>query len=139
MNVKIIVFILITSMFSFLSIQGCASTQKNKTLNTFDERSRLYGRLLRWREYEGAVNLIRHQDESEVKVNLEDYKDVRVTDYEIKKVIMDEDLKTAVVQAEIAYYIETTNSVTKLRDTQNWWYVEDAETWFLDDDLPAFK
>ena len=139
MKSKLFYLVICITFVSFLSIEGCASTQKNKTLNTFDERSRLYGRLLRWREYEGAVNMIRHQDESEVKVNLEDYKDVRVTDYEIKKVIMDEDLKTAVVQAEIAYYIETTNSVTKLRDTQNWWYVEDAETWFLDDDLPAFK
>lgn len=139
MRSKLIFLVICITFVSFLSIEGCASTQKNKTLRTFDERSRLYGRLLRWREYEGAVGMIRHQDESEVKVNFEDYKDVRVTDYEIKKVIMDEDLKSAVVQAEIAYYIETTNTVTKLRDTQNWWYVEDAETWFLDDDLPNFK
>ena len=37
-------------------------------LSTFDETTRLYGRLLRWGEYEGAVNLIRHQDESNVEI-----------------------------------------------------------------------
>jgi hypothetical protein len=125
-------------LLSNVALDGCASKQKQQTMNTFDERTRLYGRLLRWREYEGAVNMIRHQDESSVEVNLDDLKDLRVTDYEIKKVVMDEDLKTAVVQAEISYYFETTNTVKKMRDTQNWWYEEEAKTWFLDDDLPAF-
>ena len=138
MKNKLIILVISIVFILSLSIEGCASTQKNKTLNTFDERSRLYGRLLRWREYEGAVNMIRHQDESEVEVNLEDYKDVRVTDYEIKRVAMGEDLKTAIVEAEISYYFETTNAVKTLRDTQSWWYAEEAETWFLDGDLPAF-
>ncbi len=138
MKAKVVFIIVGFLLCSALSIQGCASTQKNKTLNTFDERSRLYGRLLRWREYEGAVNMIRHQDESTVEVDLEEYKDVRVTDYEIKKVAMGEDLKTAVVHAEISYYFETTNAVKSIRDTQNWWYLEEAETWFLDGELPAF-
>ena len=138
MRTKLIFLVICVVFVSSLSIEGCASTQKNKTLNTFDERSRLYGRLLRWREYEGAVNMIRHQDESEVEVNLDDYKDIRVTDYEIKRVAMGEDLKTAIVEAEVSYYFETTNAVKTLRDTQSWWYVEEAETWFLDGDLPAF-
>ena len=138
MQSKFIFFILAFLIFNALSIQGCASTQKNKTLNTFDERTRLYGRLLRWREYEGAVNMIRHQDESSVEVSIDDYKDLRVTDYKIKKVAMGEDLKTAIVEAEISYYFETTNTVKTLRDTQSWWYVEEAENWFLDDNLPAF-
>ena len=138
MKTKILILLISVLSISFLNIQGCASTQKNKTLNIFDERSRLYGRLLRWREYEGAVAMIRHQDESSVEVNLEDYKDLRVTNYEIKKVAMGEDLKTAVVEADISYYFETTNAVKQLRDTQSWWYAEEAETWFLDDDLPAF-
>lgn len=82
--------------------------------------------------------MIRHQDESSVEVNLDAYKDLRVTDYEIKRVVMSEDLKSAVVEAEISYYYETTNVVKTLRDSQNWWYQEEAEKWFLDDDLPAF-
>jgi len=138
MNTKFLILFFSLLSISLLNIQGCASTQKNKTLNDFDERSRLYGRLLRWREFEGAVAMIRHQDESSVEVNLEDYKDLRVTDYEIKRVVMGEDLKTAVVEADISYYFETINLVKQLRDTQSWWYAEEAETWFLDDDLPAF-
>lgn len=139
MKSKFIIFTLSAFLLLPLMLQGCASTQKNKTLNSFDETTRLYGRLLRWREYEGAVNMIRHQDESTVEVNLDDFEDLRVTDYEIKKVAMGEDLKTAVVDVEISYYFETTNAVNTIRDTQNWWYLEEAEKWFLDDDFPAFN
>ena len=139
MKIKLIILILSSILLSSLMLQGCASTQKNKTLNSFDETTRLYGRLLRWREYEGAVNMIRHQDESTVEINLDDFENLRVTDYEIKKVAMGEDLKTAVVQVEISYYFETTNAVNTIRDTQNWWYSEEAEKWFLDDEFPAFN
>ena len=72
-------------------------------------------------------------------MDIDAYKDLRVTDYEIKKVIMGDDLKSAVVEAEISYYFETANAVKTIRDSQNWWYSEEAEKWFLDDDLPAFN
>ena len=79
-----IFLLLIVVSPSLLTLQSCAATQKNKTLNSFDETTRLYGRLLRWREYEGAANMIRHQDESTVEINVDEYEDLRVTDYEIK-------------------------------------------------------
>lgn len=139
MKFRLLIILIVLALFiSVASLSGCASKKKNQTLSTFDETTRLYGRLLRWREFEGAVNMIRHQDESSVEVDIDAYEDLRVTDYEIKKVVMGEDLKTAVVEADISYYFETTNAVEKIRDTQNWWYLEDAEKWFLDDDLPAF-
>jgi len=84
------------------------------------------------------VNMIRHQDESSVEVDLDAFKDLRITDYEVKNVVMGDDLKTAEVEAEISYYFETTNSVKTIRDMQSWWYLQDAEKWFLDDDFPAF-
>jgi len=139
MKTKFLVTIFfIVLIVSLGSLGGCASTKKNQTLSSFDETSRLYGRLLRWREFEGAVNMIRHQDESTVEINLTGFEDLRVTDYEIKQVVMGEDLRTAIVEADISYYFETTNVVKELRDTQNWWYLEEAEKWFLDDELPAF-
>jgi len=138
MKNKVFFLSLLLVFFAPWSLQGCGSTQKNKSLNTFDETTRLYGRLLRWQEYEGAVNLIRHQDESSVEVDIDAFKDLRVTDYDIKKVTMGDELKTAVIVAEISYYFEPTNAVNTIRDSQNWWYSEEAEQWFLDDDLPAF-
>lgn len=139
MKFKLLLLLIFLALsINVASLTGCASKKKNQTLNTFDETTRLYGRLLRWREYEGAVNMIRHQDESVVEVDIGAFKDLRVTDYEIKKVVMGEDLKTAVVDADISYYYETTNTVEIIRDTQNWWYLEEAEKWFLDDDFPAF-
>jgi len=138
MKFRLLLIAIIAVLLSVGSLGGCAAQKKNETLSTFDERVRLYGRLLRWKEYEGAVNMIRHQDESSVEVDLDAFKDLRVTDYEIKKVVMGDDLKTAEVEAEISYYFETTNSVETIRDMQSWWYMEDASTWFLDDELPAF-
>ena len=123
----LLILIFLALCISVASLSGCASKKKNQTLSSFDETTRLYGRMLRWREYEGAVNMIRHQDESSVEVNLDMYKDLLVTDYEIKRVVMGEGLKTAVVEADISYYYETINVVKKLRDTQNWWYLEAAE------------
>jgi len=139
MKIKFLCIVLIAICLSFISVSGCASKQKKKkSVTVLDERIRLYGRLLRWKEYEGAVALIKHQDESSVDIDLAAYKDLRVTDYEIKKVKLGEEFKTAKVEAEITYYFETTNSVTTIRDMQSWWYKEEAETWFLDDDFPAF-
>jgi len=135
----LLVLILIAFGLSTVPLSSCATKKKNTTLSTFDSTIRLYGRLLRWKEYEGAVNMIRHQDESSVEIDLDAFKDLRVTDYEVKKVVMGEDLKTAEVEAEISYYYETTNSVETIRDIQSWWYLEDAEEWYLDDDLPAFN
>lgn len=135
---RFVIFSVICACLISVSLIGCASRQKQKSLNVFDERIRLYGRLLRWKEYEGAINMIRHQDESPADVNLEDYNDLRVVDYEIKNVAINEDHKSAMVHAEISYYYETRNKVMTIRDTQNWWYLEEAETWFLDGSLPAF-
>jgi len=139
MKIRLLLFIVFTALSaSAVSLSGCASTSKNQTLSSFDSTIRLYGRLLRWREFEGAANMIRHQDESSIEVDLDAFKDLRITDYEVKNVVMGDDLKTAEVEAEISYYFETTNSVKTIRDMQSWWYLQDAEKWFLDDDFPAF-
>ncbi len=135
---RFIIFSVTCACLISVSLIGCASHQKQKSLNAFDERIRLYGRLLRWKEYEAAVNMIRHQDESPADVNLEYYDDLRVVDYEIKKVAMNEDHKSAIVDAEISFYYESRNTVMTIRDTQNWWYMEEAESWFLDGSLPSF-
>ena len=127
------------ALFICFSFTGCKTLHKDKkSLESFDERIKLYGRLLRWEEYEGAVNMLRHKDESPVNVNLDDYDDLRVTDYEIKKVALDAEFKSAVVEAEITYYFETVNTIQKIRDRQTWWFYEESEIWFLDSGLPNF-
>ena len=123
-------------------LDGCASPitkhKEKKSLNAFDERIKLYGRMLRWEEFEAAINMIRHKDESPVDTNLDRFKNLRVTDYEIKKVALDTEYKSAVVEAEITFYFETTNSVKTVRDVQTWWFFDESEIWFLDSGLPKF-
>ncbi len=83
--------------------------------------------------------MIRHQDESPKDVNLDDYNDLRVVEYEIKSIVVSEDKKSAVVDAEITYYFATRGTLKTIRDAQNWWYLEETENWFLDGALPAFQ
>lgn len=117
---------------------GCASHDKQKALNKFDETSNLYGRLLRWKELEGAAQMIQHEDGSPVEIQLDELSDLEIVDYKIKTIVMDEEHQKAVVEAEISYYFETKNTVKTIRDIQNWWYSEEAQNWFMDGDLPAF-
>ncbi len=123
-------------------LDGCASPitkhKEKKSLNAFDERIKLYGRLLRWEEFEAAINMVRHKDESPADTNLDRFKNLRVTEYEIKKVALDTEYKGAVVEAEITFYFETTNSVKTVRDVQTWWFFDEFGIWFLDSGLPKF-
>ena len=135
---KFIIYNILCISIACMLHSGCASQQKQKTLNVFDERTRLYGRLLRWKEYEAAVNMIRHKDESVVNIALDAYKDLRIVEYEIKRAVINEDNLTAMVEAEISYYYEPQNQVKTIRDVQDWWYLEEAKSWFLDDSFPAF-
>ena len=137
-NYRFVIYNIICICIAGLLHSGCASQQKQKTLNVFDERTRLYGRLLRWKEYEAAANMIRHKDESIVNFNLDDYKDLRIVEYEIKRAVIKKDSLTAMVEAEISYYYEPQNQVKTIRDIQDWWYLEEAESWFLDGSFPAF-
>ena len=136
---KLVILKIICIYLFCYSFVGCNTLHLDKkSLESFDERIKLYGRLLRWDEYEGAVNMIRHKDESPVNINLDDYDDLQVTDYEIKKVALDAEYKSAVVEAEITYYFETANTIQTIRDLQTWWFYEESEIWFLDSGLPNF-
>lgn len=138
MKIRSILFNILFFCLCVYFLPNCASHKAETVVSKFDVQTQLYGRLLRWREYEAAINLIRYQDESAVEIDVKQYNDLRVVDYEIKSVKLGDDLKTAVVTAEISYYFETQNIIKNLRDTQNWWYEEEAKQWFLDGDLPQF-
>ncbi len=138
MIIRSIVFCILSISLCTPFLQSCASQKTETVVTRFDVQTQLYGRLLRWREYEAAINMIRNQDESEVELDAKQYEDLRVVDYEIKSIKMGDDLKTAVVKAEISYYFETQNVIKNLRDTQNWWYLEEAKQWYLDGSLPPF-
>ena len=138
MIIRSIVFCILSFSLCLPLLQSCAAQKTEAVVTRFDVQTQLYGRLLRWREYEAAINMIRHQDETATEVDVKKYDDLRVVDYEIKSIKMGEDLKTAVVKADISYYFETQNVIKNLRDTQHWWYLEEAKQWYLDGSLPQF-
>lgn len=135
---QIAVITLLCMIFLILFNSSCASHQKQKAAEKFDQTIRSYGRMLRWEELDGAVQNIQHEDGTPVDIKLDALKGLQIVNYELVSVAMSEDQKSAVVVAEISYYFETKNTVNTIRDTQKWWYSEEGKRWFMDGNLPAF-
>ncbi len=119
-------------------LAGCGSLAERKQINTFKKDTRDYGRLLRWRGYEGAAQYLRTPDGAPIAVSTRGLEDIRVTSYEIVRSQLTPDGKSATVEAMIDYYNERENRIRSLSDQQHWWYDEEAERWYLDGRLPPF-
>jgi hypothetical protein len=117
---------------------GCGSLEERKQMNAFKKDTRDYGRLLRWRGYEGAAQFLRTPDGAPIAVSTRGLGDIRVTSYEIVRSELAPDAKSATVAAVIDYYNERENRIRTLSDQQHWWYDEQAEKWYLDGNLPPF-
>ncbi len=137
LKVWLYLILLSTVMLNF----GCEHTQEQVNMNKFDQQTNLYGRLLRWREYEEAYHMIRYKEDNEVKLafNEDAYKDLRVTDYITKSIVFTDDGKNAAITVDISYYYETQNTIKKIRDVQDWWFDEEISNWFLNGNLPDFQ
>jgi hypothetical protein len=66
---------------------------------------------------------------------------VRIFDYRVVNAKYNEEKKKASVEVEIEYYLLSTNQVKKLRDIEDWSYMEEkgAKSWRLISPFPAFK
>jgi hypothetical protein len=119
-------------------VVGCGSLEERKQVNAFKKDTRDYGRLLRWRGYEGAAQSLRTPYGAPIAVSTRGLEDIRVTSYEIVRSELAPDGKSATVDAVIDYYNERENRIRTLSDQQHWWYDEKAEKWYLDGKLPPF-
>ncbi|MEN8131556.1 MAG: hypothetical protein ABFS45_15455 [Pseudomonadota bacterium] len=118
---------------------GCSSMQERKQLDALGERTRAYGKMLRWGQYEDAASMRRAREGEELKsIDTDHFKEIRVTSYRVTRSELTEDRKEATVSASIDFYHERQNRLTTLHDQQSWWYDEQRKKWYLEDDLPAF-
>ncbi len=118
---------------------GCSSVQERKQLGMLGERTRAYGKMLRWGQYEDAASMRRAREGGELKsIDTDPFKEIRVTSYRVIRSELGEDRKEAAVSATIDFYHERQNRLTTLHDQQLWWYDEQRKKWYLEDDLPAF-
>lgn len=121
-----------------VALVACASIEERGEINAFTKASRDYGRMLRWRSYDGAASFLRTRDGAPIRADIGGLKDIRVTAYKIIDSEVRPDERSATVTAVMDYYNERENRVKTLTDEQNWWYDPASERWFLDGQLPDF-
>ncbi len=122
-----------------LLIMGCAGIQTGEKMTQFDDTARAYNRSIRWGEYEAAFSFKNLSDRENTLPDFEDYRDVRVTAYQVKQTIISEDKSKIIQLVEIQYYRLRDVTVKTLSDRQKWEYNADKQRWFLLSDLPDFK
>lgn len=119
-----------------LLCMGCASGFDFRRQELFAERVRQYGKLLRWSEFEAARSYLAGDPQGR-PVLLP--KDVRVTEYEVKQLILTDDARKAGQAVEITYFRERDPRVRTLTDLQQWEFDEKRNNWFLKSGFPDFK
>lgn len=119
-----------------LLLSGCASTFDFQRQDSFEDRVRQYGNLIRWSEFEGAQYYLAFETSG---TRPKAPTDVHVTDYQVKlKIVSDDALKAGQV-VEITYYRGSSPRVKTLEDKQLWEFDPTRNDWFLKSGFPDFK
>jgi hypothetical protein len=119
-----------------LLLSGCASTFDFQRQDSFEDRVRQYGNLIRWSEFEGAQYFLAFETSG---VRPKAPTDVHVTDYQVKlKIVADDALKAGQV-VDITYYRSSSPRVKTLEDKQFWEFDPTRNDWFLKSGFPGFK
>ena len=122
-----------------LVLTGCASMESKERIESLDRSLITYGKALRWGEYEEAALYRLPRDGRPVRsVNRDDFKDIRVTSYQVFEQRFNRVQTEARVTMSISYYHEDTGTARTITDQQTWWYEPNQKRWFLDGDLPEF-
>ena len=122
-----------------LVLTGCASMESKERIESLDRSLITYGKALRWGEYEEAALYRLPRDGRPVRsVNRDDFKDIRVTSYQVFEQRFNRVQTEARVTMSISYYHEDTGAARTITDQQTWWYEPNQKRWFLDGDLPEF-
>ncbi len=117
---------------------GCAKVQTRKRLDSLERTLKDYGRSIRWTDHELASSHQRFKDDPGRRPLERNFDDARVTSYEIIQEVVHDDDHQAEVTVAISYYLENTGVVRDMKNSQHWYFSEEADRWFLDSELPDF-
>jgi hypothetical protein len=118
-----------------LLLSGCASSFDFQRQDTFEERVRQYGNLMRWSEFEGAQYFLA-LDTSGMRPQAPN--DVHVTDYQVKLMVVADDARKAGQTVDITYFRSGNPRIKTLTDQQLWEFDPVRKDWFLKSGFPAF-
>jgi 23S rRNA G2069 N7-methylase RlmK/C1962 C5-methylase RlmI len=120
-------------------IPACAGMQERDKLTKLDKTLREYAAHLRWARYFDAHDHIYARDGSKPGLDVDRYDDYRIASMNIIRSDLNEDKTEAVVYAEIQYYSDTTGTIRKVNEVQDWWYHEENKRWYMEGDLPTLE
>lgn len=113
--------------------------QAAKRQENLDTSLNSYLKLIRWGNFGGAAQYIRHREKGTPAPRArEDLEGVRVTFYEIVSQGSSDDQREALVAVALGFYHVDSGIVHRFHDRQVWWFDEAAKRWFLEGDLPDF-
>jgi len=119
-----------------LLLSGCASSFDFRRQDTFEERVRQYGNLIRWSEFEAAVYFL---DLTPSGMRPKAPIDVRITDYQVKLMVVSDDARKAGQTVDITYFKSGNPRIKTLTDQQLWEFDPARNDWFLKSGFPDFK
>ena len=120
-------------------LAGCASVQQYSRMDAFDKASRAYEKSITWSNFDNAATFLPPSNEAAPGVDLESYKQIRVTSYRIKQFQAAPDASEVRQEIEIGYYRIDDMRLKTIRDRQHWTYDTDQGRWMIRSGLPGFN
>jgi len=119
-----------------LLLSGCASSFDFRRQDTFEERVRQYGNLIRWSEFEAAEYFLAPDDSGK---RPKAPNDVHITDYQVKLMLVAQDARKAGQTVDITYFRSGNLRLKTLTDLQRWEFDDVRNDWYLKSGFPDFK
>ena len=120
-------------------IAGCTGVLNLAQQNRFDRTSRAYEKVIRWSDFEEAVQYLNDTAKKKNPPDLKELKHIKVIEYEVKKTSLMKDQSRVFQVVEIQYYRDDSNVVKTVTDNQIWEYDTTLKNWYLLSGLPGFE
>jgi hypothetical protein len=124
-------------LFIGLVLTGCASLEKDRRAVGLEAATNAYQSALRWGDFESAMGLLSPELRRDEELP-QDFKDLRITRYEVVQPPLIRADDTATQTVSIEYLFEYNQILRRLTDRQVWRWDEQEKAWWLESGLPAF-
>lgn len=119
-------------------LAGCGALSGGKRSSQFDLQMLGFENAIRWGKFKSA-DTYRRREPGQMPGDYPEYKDVKVTAYELRGEVPADNGDRITRVVNIDYYWSSNPAVRTIEHTQVWVYDAQAELWFLESELPRFK
>jgi len=132
---KIIIFIPLV----ILLLMGCSTVSVKSKMTKFETLTDNYRISLLRSEFDVIYQVLDPSVVKKIKIDLLKYKNLRVSEYEVKNIIVSDNKLEIIQIVHIEYYLLNQLIVRTIQDDQLWKYNEEKKTWLLFSGPPNIK